>query len=71
MTKLDARGVVRQGALAPLAASAALFGAYLLVKFLPDLNLQTLFDVYFWLVGALAVAGGIALPLRRTVRAVL
>ena len=60
---------VRQGALAPLAASAALFGAYLLLKWLPDLNLQTLFDAYFWLVGALAVAGGIALPLRRTVRA--
>ena len=58
-----------QGALAPLAASAALFGAYLLVKFLPDLKLQTLFNAYFWLVGALAVAGGIALPLRRTVRA--
>ncbi|KAK9827238.1 hypothetical protein WJX81_001559 [Elliptochloris bilobata] len=57
---------LRQGALAPVAASAALFGAYLLVKWLPDLNLQTLFDAYFWLVGALAVAGGIALPLRRT-----
>lgn len=60
--------ILPQGALAPVAASAALFGAYLLVKWLPDLNLQTLFDAYFWLVGAVAVASGIAQPLRRTVR---
>ena len=64
----DILRILPQGALAPVAASAALFGAYLLVKWLPDLNLQTLFDAYFWLVGAVAVASGIAQPLRRTVR---
>lgn len=52
-----------------MAASAALFGAYLLLKWLPELNLQALFNAYFWLVGAVAVAGGIATPLRRTARA--
>jgi len=45
-----------QGALAPVAASAALFGTYLVLKWLPELNLQTLFNAYFWLVGAVAVA---------------
>jgi len=57
-----------QGALAPVAASAALFGTYLVLKWLPELNLQTLFNAYFWLVGAVAVASGVATPLRRTAR---
>ncbi|GAB4823645.1 hypothetical protein N2152v2_010691 [Parachlorella kessleri] len=54
----------KQGALAPLAASAALFGGYLLVKYLPNLSLQTLFDCYFWLLGSIAVAGALAAPAR-------
>ena len=29
-------------------ASVALFGAYLLIKFLPQLDLQTVFNCYFW-----------------------
>lgn len=37
-----------QGALAPVFASIALFGAYLLIKFLPQLDLQTFFNCYFW-----------------------
>ncbi len=57
-----------QGALAPVAASAALFGTYLVLKWLSELNPQTLFNAYFWLVGAVAVASGIATPLRRTAR---
>ena len=53
--------------LAPLAASAALFGGYLLVKYLPNLSLQTLFDCYFWLLGSIAVAGALAAPARTLV----
>lgn len=57
-----------QGALAPLAASAALFGGYLLIKLFPDLSLQRFLDVYFWLIGSIAVAGNVIPPLRRAVR---
>ena len=57
----------KQGALAPLAASAALFGGFLLVKYLPWVNLQTVFNLYFWLVGTAAVTGAIAPPLRQAV----
>ena len=34
---------LKQGAVVPLASSAALFGAYLLIKFVPNLSLQTFF----------------------------
>jgi hypothetical protein len=37
-----------QGALAPVLASATLFGLYLLLRFFPDLSLQTFLDAYFW-----------------------
>jgi hypothetical protein len=59
----------KEGALAPVAASAALFGAYLLLKFFPDLNLQTIFDAYFWLLGSVAVVGGFGPPMRTLVGA--
>ena len=58
---------LQQGALAPLAASAALLGAYLLVKFFPSFSLQTFFDAYFWLVGSIAIVGAFAPPARRVV----
>lgn len=58
-----------QGALAPVAASVALFGGYLLVKYLPDISLQTVFDAYFWLLGTVAIAGALAPPLRTLVGA--
>lgn len=44
----DRRHPELQGALAPVFASVALFGAYLLIKFLPQLDLQTFFNCYFW-----------------------
>jgi hypothetical protein len=44
----DRRRPELQGALAPVFASVALFGAYLLIKFLPQLDLQTFFNCYFW-----------------------
>ena len=57
-----------QGALAPLAASAALLGGYLVVKYLPNFSLQGFFNAYFWLIGTIAVAGGVSYPLRQVVR---
>ncbi|CAK0737011.1 hypothetical protein CVIRNUC_000840 [Coccomyxa viridis] len=56
---------MQQSALAPVAASAALFGGYLIIKLFPNLNLQTFFNLYFWLIGSVAVAGNVLPPLRR------
>jgi len=53
-----------QGALAPVLASVSLFGAYLVIKFLPDLDLQSVINAYFWLLGCLAVAGALPGPLK-------
>ncbi len=55
---------LKQGALAPVAASAALFGIYLLVKYFPDLSFQTAADCYFALIGAIAAGGALAAPAR-------
>ena len=40
---------------------------YLLIKLFPDLSLQRFLDVYFWLIGSIAVAGNLIPPLRRAV----
>ncbi|KAK9825046.1 hypothetical protein WJX74_003621 [Apatococcus lobatus] len=56
---------IKQGLAAPLFASVALFGGYLLVKNFPALTFQVVLDAYFWLVGSFALAGGLAQPLRR------
>lgn len=47
-----------QGFLAPVAASVSLFGLYLLIKFFPDLSLQTFIDGYFFLLGSFALSSG-------------
>ena len=57
-----------QGLAAPLFASVALFGGYLLVKNFPALTFQAVLDAYFWLIGSFALAGAVAQPLRRLVR---
>ena len=54
----------REGLLAPIAASLALFGTYLLVKYFPELSLQGFFDAYFWILGTLAFIGAFAQPAR-------
>lgn len=56
-----------QGALAPFAASVALFVGYLVVKFFPDLNLQAFLNLYFWLIGSIAIFGALQSPLRQSV----
>ena len=55
---------LKQGALAPVAASVAIFGIYLLLKNFPDLSLQVLFDAYFWLLGSIAAVGAFGSPAR-------
>lgn len=57
-------GAHLQGALAPVAASFVLFGSYLLIKALPQLTLQRIFNTYFFGLGTFAVAGGIRAPLQ-------
>ena len=57
----------QQGALAPLAASAALFGGFLLIKYLPWINLQTVSNAYFFLIGSAAVTGALLPPFRHAV----
>lgn len=54
-----------QGLLAPVLASASLFGLYLIIKFLPDLSLQTFLDAYFWLIGSFAAFGAAGPIMRR------
>lgn len=56
-----------QGALAPFAASVALFAGYLVVKFFPNLNLQVFLNLYFWLIGSIAIFGALQSPLRQSV----
>ena len=58
----------KEGLLAPVAASVAIFGTYLLFKYFPDLKLQGFFDAYFWLLGSLATVGAFAGPARILVR---
>jgi hypothetical protein len=42
-------------------ASASLFGIYLVLKYFPDLSLQTLLDAYFFLLGTAAITGWVLL----------
>ena len=50
--------VAVQGVLAPVAASVSLFGLYLVLKFFPDVSLQTFIDGYFFLLGSFALSSG-------------
>ncbi|KAL4527148.1 hypothetical protein Ndes2437A_g02327 [Nannochloris sp. 'desiccata'] len=56
---------LREGFLAPFAASAALGGIYLIFKYFPDLSLQGFFDIYFWLIGTIATIGAFSGPARK------
>jgi len=54
--------------LAPTHSCAvSLFGLYLLLKFLPDLNIQSLLNAYFWLLGSIAMLGAFGPTLRTMV----
>lgn len=55
---------LKEGFIAPIAASVAIFGTYLFLKYFPDLSLQSFFDAYFWLLGSIATVGAFAGPAR-------
>jgi hypothetical protein len=57
--------VYRQGILAPVLTSGALFGVYALLKYFPDFDLKTILGLYFWILGTFAIAGNVTLPLQR------
>eukprot|EP00198_Chlamydomonas_reinhardtii_P000945 XP_001690280.1 signal peptide peptidase-like protein [Chlamydomonas reinhardtii] len=57
---------LKEGILAPVLASASLFGFYLLIKYLPDFNPQIFLNAYFWMLGSFAI-GGAAVPVLRQV----
>ena len=49
--------------------AVSLFGLYLLLKYLPDLNIQTFLNAYFWLLGGISMIGAFAPTMRSLVRA--
>ncbi|KAG2447563.1 hypothetical protein HYH02_007487 [Chlamydomonas schloesseri] len=57
---------LKEGILAPVLASASLFGFYLLIKYLPDFNPQVFLNAYFWMLGSFAI-GGAAVPVLRQI----
>lgn len=60
----------KQGLLAPIACSVALFGGYLLIKMFPDLSLSTILNTYFFVLGSVAVSGSLTPLARQLVRVV-
>ena len=56
---------LKESALAPILASVSLFVCYLIVKYLPDLSLQTFLNCYFWLLGSIAALGATGPLLRK------
>ena len=55
---------LKQSILAPVMASFALFGSYIIIKYFPDFNFQTLLDVYFFLLASFATIGAFTGPAR-------
>ena len=53
---------------APALASVSLFGFFLVIKFLPDLNLQTVLDVYFFMLATFATLGAASGPFKSIAR---
>lgn len=45
--------------MAPIVASCTLFGGYLLIKWFPDLSIQTFINLYFGILGTFAVSGAV------------
>jgi minor histocompatibility antigen H13 len=64
-TKQRQQMSLKEGALAPLVASAALFGVYLVIRYFPDLDLRTLLSGYFFLLTGGATLSA-AVPTLRT-----
>ncbi|KAL6746720.1 signal peptide peptidase-like protein [Haematococcus lacustris] len=64
-TKQRQQVSIKEGLLAPLAASVSLFSCYLIVRFLPQLSISTLLNAYFWLLGCFAGTGALSPILRQ------
>ena len=47
--------------------AVSLFGLYLLLKYLPDLNIQAFLNAYFWLLGGISMIGAFAPTMRSLV----
>ncbi|KAF5836765.1 signal peptide peptidase-like protein [Dunaliella salina] len=56
---------IKEGLIAPLAASVSLFTCYLLVTFLPDLDISKLINAYFWLLSTFACTSALQSQLTR------
>lgn len=48
-------------------SAVSLFGVYLLLKYLPDFNIQSFLNAYFWLLGSIAMVGAFGPTLRTLV----
>ncbi|KAG2490650.1 hypothetical protein HYH03_011040 [Edaphochlamys debaryana] len=57
---------LKEGILAPVLASVSLFSIYLLIKFIPDFDIKTFLNAYFWLLGSFAISGA-AVPVLRKI----
>jgi minor histocompatibility antigen H13 len=64
-TKQRQQMSLKEGALAPLVASAALFGVYLVIRFFPTLDLRTVLSAYFFLLTTGATLSAAVPTLRR------
>ena len=63
-SKERARITLNSALAAPLLASVSLFGFFLLIKYLPDLDFQTLLNGYFFLLATFATLGALSGPLK-------
>lgn len=61
---------IKEGVLAPVAASVSLFGLYLVLKFFPDLNIQSFLNAYFWVLGSISMVGAFGPSLRTLAKSV-
>jgi minor histocompatibility antigen H13 len=55
---------LKNALLAPGLASVSLFGFFLIIKYLPDFSLQTILDVYFFMLATFATLGALSGPLK-------
>lgn len=55
---------LKEGFIAPVAASAVIFCTYLVLKYFPDLSLQSILDIYFWVLANFAIIGALRGPVK-------
>eukprot|EP00890_Picochlorum_soloecismus_P006444 jgi/Picsp_1/6800/NSC_04139-R1_protein len=55
---------LKEGFIAPVAASAVIFCTYLVLKYFPDFSLQSILDIYFWVLANFAIIGALRGPVK-------